>query len=335
MRIWKRIIVVSLIILACLGLVVLSLFGWQPLWGAKTRPLTDRKFDRTAARRERGRYLVEAVAHCPYCHSELDWSAAGAPPQLGKEMAGRIWKLQGMPWLVSPNLTPDLETGAASWSDDMLARSIREGIGHDGRALFTAMPYQYYRYMSDEDLASVVTYIRSIKPVHNILPKTEIPFPSNRLILHAPEPVTDSVPAPDISNPIMRGAYLVQIGTCGGCHTIQENGRATKDLEFAGGFIFQTPLGVLASANITPDPTGISYYDEALFISVLRTGHVGARKLNPEMPWGYFRNMSDEDLRAIYAYLRTLRPIKHAVDNTELPTYCRLCRQRHGLGDRN
>jgi mono/diheme cytochrome c family protein len=335
MRVWKRVVIIGLVALACLVLIALSLLGWQPLVGPKTRPLTDRKFDQTAGRRERGQYLVEAVAHCTYCHSELDWSAQGAPPQPGKEMGGRVWTLQGMPWLVSPNLTPDLETGAASWTDDMLARSIREGIGHDGRALFTTMPYQYFRYMSDEDLASVITYIRSIKPVHNILPKTKIPFPTSRLILSAPEPITSPVSAPDTSNPVMRGEYLVRISTCIACHTVQNDGQVVKGLEFAGGFVFQTPLGVLASPNITPDPSGISYYDEAMFLSVIRTGHVRARKLNPEMPWGYFRNMSDEDLRAIFAYLRTLKPIKHAVDNTEPPTYCRICRQMHGLGDRN
>lgn len=335
MRVWKRIVITGLVALACLVLIALSLLGWQPLFGPKTRPLIDRVFDQTDARRERGQYLVEAVAHCTYCHSELDWSAPGAPPQPGKEMGGRVWTLQGMPWLVSPNVTPDLERGAVNWTDDMLARSIREGIGHDGRALFTTMPYQYFRYMSDEDLASVITYIRSIKPVHNDLPKTEIPFPTNRLILSAPEPITNPVSAPDTSNPVLLGSYLARISTCGACHTIQKDGQAVKELEFAGGFVFQTPLGVLASPNITPDPSGIFYYDEAVFLRAIRTGHVGARKLNPEMPWGYFRNMRDEDIRAVYAYLRTLPPIKHAVDNTEPPTYCRLCRQRHGLGDRN
>lgn len=335
MRISKRIVTVGLIGLACLILIALSLLGWQSLFGPKTRPLTDREFDRTAARRERGQYLVETVAHCAYCHSELDWGAPGAPPRRGKEMGGRTWALQGMPWLVSPNLTPDSETGAGKWTDDMLARSIREGIGHEGRTLFTTMPYQYFRNMSDEDLASVITYIRSINPVHNILPKTKIPFPTNFLILSVPKPITHPVSMPDISTPIMRGEYLIKIGTCGACHTVQNNGQPIKGLEFAGGFVFQTPLGTLASPNITPDPSGISNYDEAMFLRVMHTGQVGARKLNPEMPWGYFRNMSDEDLRAIFAYLRTLKPIKHAVDNTEPPTYCRICRQMHGLGNRN
>jgi predicted HAD superfamily phosphohydrolase len=91
----------------------------------------------------------------------------------------------------------------------------------------------------------------------------------------------------------------------------------------------------VASLNITPDATGISYYDEALFIEMMRTGHVKARQLSPIMPWASYRNMNDEDLKAIFAYLRTLKAVRHRVDNTETPTECKLCRQRHGLGDSN
>ena len=64
-----------------------------------------------------------------------DWSKPGAPPVAGKEGSGHVWSDQDMPWLIAPNITPDKETGAGNWSDDTLARAIREGIGHDGRAL--------------------------------------------------------------------------------------------------------------------------------------------------------------------------------------------------------
>ena len=67
----------------------------------------------------------------------------------------------------------------------MLARAIREGIGHDGRALFPLMPYMNYREMPDEDLASVIIYLRSIPPVKNALHESEIKFPLSRLYLSA------------------------------------------------------------------------------------------------------------------------------------------------------
>jgi hypothetical protein len=85
--------------------------------------------------------------------------------------------------IVASNITPDPETGAGNWTDDQLARAIREGIGHDGRALFPMMPYENLRHMSDEDLASLVVYIRSLPAVRHELPASEIVFPVKYLIL--------------------------------------------------------------------------------------------------------------------------------------------------------
>jgi len=89
------------------------------------------------------------------------------------------------------------------------------------------------------------------------------------------------------------------------------------------------------AANITPDASGVSYYDENLFVEAIRTGKVKARSLSPAMPWVFYRNMTDEDLKAIFAYLKTLQPVNHTVDNTEQPTQCKLCGQKHGGGERN
>ncbi|HKV42032.1 MAG TPA: cytochrome c [Blastocatellia bacterium] len=233
------------------------------------------------------------------------------------------------------NITPDRETGAGAWTDDMLARAIREGIGHDGRTLFPLMPYTRYRAMSDEDLASVIVYLRSLPGVHRQMPKTEINFPVNRLIKGVPRPITRPVVAPDLSTAIKRGSYLANIANCVECHTPRNRGQAIAGLEFAGGFPFDTPQGTVASANITPDPTGIPYYDEQTFVQTLRAGQVKARKLNPVMPWAVYRNMTDEDLKALYAYVRTIKPVKHRVDNTEKPTLCKLCKQVHGSGASN
>ncbi len=67
----------------------------------------------------------------------------------------------------------------------------------------------------------------------------------------------------------------------------------------------------------------------------MRTGLVKARKLKLPMPWPFYRNMSAKDLKAIFSYLRTLRPVRHVVDNTKLPTLSKICGQKHGFGDRN
>jgi mono/diheme cytochrome c family protein len=323
----------GLLLLLSVGITLTT--GWRPLVGARARALVDRKFERTPARVERGRYLVEGVAGCFTCHSEVDWKSEGAPPVSAKKGAGLAFTLDGMPWLVAPNITPDKETGAGLWSDDQLARAIREGIGHDGRALFPLMPYALYRKMSDEDLASIVVYLRSIAPVRNALPQTEIPFPLSRLIQNAPQPLSAPVLPPDMADAVKRGEYLATLAACIDCHTPKDSGQPLAGMEFAGGFIMNEPERKVATANITPDATGISYYTEALFVETMRTGHIKARALSPIMPWSTYRNMTDEDLKAIFAYLRTLPSVRHQVDNTETATPCKLCRQQHGLGERN
>ncbi len=326
------VILLVVIILVCAG--ITFTIGWRPIIGAKKRALTDRKFEKTEARMMRGKYLVEGVNGCFGCHTDLDWSKPGAPPLAGKEGSGHIWSDQMMPWLIAPNITPDKETGAGNWSDDTLARAIREGIGHDGRTLFPVMPYPHYREMSDEDLASIIVYLRSIPPVKNQLPTTQMPFPLKYLMNNMPEPVTAEV-KPDLSTPEKRGQHLVSMAACADCHTPQEKGQPLPGMEFAGGFILYEPKGTVASANITPAASGIGYYNEATFIQAMRTGKVGARPLHYSMPWYFFGKMSDDDLKSIFAYLKTLKPVKHQLDNYEPPTYCRLCKQKHGFGMTN
>jgi mono/diheme cytochrome c family protein len=321
--------IVLIVILA--GAITFTI-GWRPFFGPSVRALTDRKFEPTPERLQRGQYLVESVTGCFACHSKYDDSAQPAPVLISKKGAGRVFLEEGEMRVVSPNITPDKETGIGNWSDDQLARAIREGIGNDGRALFPIMPYAVFRKMSDEDLASVIAYVRTVESAHSDLPKTNLPFPLSRLVNMFPEQVTSPVPPPDVSTPVKRGEYLVTIAACTDCHTPRSKmGKPLAGLEFGGGSVF----GDVAAANITPDPTGISYYDEALFVEAFRTGHVKGRALNHVMPWWFYRNMTDEDLKAMFAYLRTLKPAKHRVDNTVPPTECKLCNQKHGLGDNN
>jgi mono/diheme cytochrome c family protein len=334
-RRWPKIvgiILIALIVLLSLG--ITFTIGWRPIIGAKKRSLNDRKFEMTAARMERGRYLVEGVNGCFGCHTDQDWSKPGAPPVAGREGSGHIWADQDLPWLVAPNITPDKETGAGHWSDDAFARAIREGIGHDGRTLFSAMPYQHYREMSDEDLAAIIVYLRSVPPVHNPLPTTKIPSPLYYLMNNMPQPVTSAVNS-DLSTTEKRGAYLVSMAACADCHTPQEKGEPIAGMEFAGGFLLHEPKGDVVSNNITPAASGIGYDNEATFIQALRQGKVGARPLRASMPWYFFGKMTDDDLKAIYAYLKTVKPVKHQIDNFEPPTFCRLCKQKHGFGATN
>lgn len=339
MKTWKKAIlaVVSLVfVLVVVGLPVMV--GVRPFIGPKTRALTGRRFEATPARLERGKYLV-TTAHppCALCHSPLETKDGRLTVKDGMWMAGRNWAPDGTPFVTAPNLTSDPETGIGTWSDDQLARAIREGIGHDGRTLFPIMPYERFRHMTDEDLASIVVYLRSLPPVKNPLPKSNVPFPVKYLINGVPEPVDGAVTA-DLTTPEKRGRYDVEVlGVCAECHTPRDDkGNRVPGMDYSGGTAL--PYGdrkVIYSANITPAVNGITYYTEALFIEAMRTSKVRSRQLDDMMPTHYFRDMTDQDLKDIFAYLKTLTPVDHYVDNSLPPTLCPKCKLMHGGGERN
>ena len=335
-RSWKKFGAITILVIITVVVVGITLtIGWSPLLGAKKRALTDRKFAATPQRLARGKYLVDGVMGCFGCHTDQDWSKPGAPPVAGREGSGHLCSDRDLPWLVAPNITPDKETGTGNWSDDTLARAIREGIGHDGRALFPIMPYSHYRQLSDEDLASVIVYLRTVPAVRNQLATTKMPFPLNFFMQNMPQPVDAAVPAPDQSTPVTRGNYLVRMGACEDCHTPQEKGQPMPGMDFAGGFLMHEPKGDVVSANITPAASGIGYYSENSFVQAMRIGKVGARPLHASMPWYFYGKMTEDDLKSVFAFLQTVKPVKHQVDNTEPPTYCRLCKQKHGFGRTN
>jgi mono/diheme cytochrome c family protein len=294
----------------------------------------------STGRLERGRYIVEGVAHCFECHGTQDFKNGHGQPRPLMKGAGQVIKdeaFDGVPFpdgLVCPNITPDKETGAGTWTDTQFEKAIRHGIGHDGRELLDYMPYAFFRSMTDEDVASVIVYIRSLAPVRNPLPKRNMPF-EVKLNLH---PEMEPKLAADASEQVKHGWYLVRLAQCNDCHTPNNKDLTPRtEMMFGGGQRMAGEWGDVVTPNITSDATGISHYDEAMFIKTIRTGHAsgGVRELNPLMPYSYFRNMTDEDLKAIFAYLRTVPPVKHNVDNSERPTYCQVCRQTHGFGERN
>jgi len=301
---------------------------------------------RTPERLARGKYLVEGVLQCFTCHSELDFTQRPFQLKPGTKGGGHTFAnieldLPEPNRVVAPNISPDPDYGAGEWKDADFVRALRQGIGHDGRTLYPLMPSYYFRDLSDDDLASVIVYVRSIAPVHINQPKTEL-TDDIRKTLQPLSPV-DHVPEPDRSDRVAYGKYLVTAGHCNDCHTpVDEHSNPLPGMDSAGGQPFTGNWGpdpkkliTVASLNLTPDPSGISYYDENTFIAALRTGTVKARQLSNIMPWAVFRNLSDDDLKAIFAYLQTLKPVQHRVDNTEPPRYCKLCRGKHGFGDRN
>ena len=311
------------------------LLGWMMVFRPRIRPLTDRTFDTSLQRLARGRYLVTTVAACIRCHSPNAMRA----PEAGTEGSGWVLPTPALNPLkhqiVAPNITPDKETGIGLWSDDAIGRAIREGVDRDGRSFGYAMPCAEYRKMSEEDLASVVVYLRSLAPIRRSLPTTKLIFPVQFLVRLVPEPLTAPV-TPDQSSPQERGEYLVAMATCNGCHSPHDfAGHLIDGLDFSGGDVLRMAADSPTAPNITPDATGIQRLTADSFRDLMRTGQLAGRTLHPLMPYQQYAGLTDTDLSDMYAFLSSVKPVKHFVDGSQPPTLCRVCKNQHGGGSRN
>ncbi len=318
---WKKYVLVAVLGLAAVPAYVVL----KPPKRAEPSPI---KVERTAERIARGKHLFEHVADCEGCHSERDFTRLAAPTLEGRRGVGfRFPPELGLPGaIVAPNLTSDVETGLGAWTDGEIIRAIREGISRDGRALFPFMPYENFRHMSDEDVFSLVAYMRSLPPVRNELPRSSIAFPVSILMKSAPQPVA-SVPAVNPQDKVKYGEYLTRMGSCANCHTKMEQGQPVAGMTLAGGEVFNLPGFTVVSANLTPDEeTGMGKWSEDFFKSKFHEyGEYtlkGAPKVpasaNTIMPWLSLSQLSDDELSAIYAYLRTQKPIRNAVKTRPL-----------------
>ena len=335
----KTIVLSVLVVLVLAVLGAITSVGWQVVLGPDARPVSAEKFEVTDARLARGKYLVEGPMACFHCHTEHDLSTPELPIIEAKRGAGWVMPIPELNNIPSRNITPDVETGIGAWSDDEIARAIREGVRRDGSALFPVMPYLNYASLDDDDVRSIVVYLRTIPAVRNTVPTRSLPGPLEYIVKTMPKPLTTPQPSHPASTPEDRGKYLATIAECKSCHTpTDDQGIPLPGLEFGGGGSFggpETAIPKVFSRNLTSDPSGIAHYDESLFLETIRTGQVGGRTLSHVMPFAFLRNMTDEDLRDVFAYLKSVPPVRHRVSNTDPPTPCPLCNQSHGLGELN
>lgn len=314
-----------LCVVGLLAVAVAGAFAFLVLKSPEAAAPARIKVEATPERLERGRYLFHSVADCAGCHSPRNPEKFAMMPTPEGTGSGFEFPLElGFPGKVrAPNITPDAETGLGRWSDGEKIRAIREGISRDGRALFPFMPYPHFATMSDEDLYSVVAYVNSLAPVKRTVPRTELDFPVKYLIKFAPKPVTAKVSAPDRADKVKYGEYLVRLADCIECHTQLDKGELVKGMEYAGGHEFPVGNLLARSANITPDEeTGLGKWDEARFVAKFK-GYANLTYENAPrttqanftvMPWYGLSQMTEDDLKAIYAYLRTLPAIRNSVD---------------------
>jgi mono/diheme cytochrome c family protein len=266
---------------------------------------------------ERGRYVVRDLAPCAACHAQPEQRAAyseGADVPLA---GGSVFAIPPGNFFVR-NLTADSETGLGNVTDGAIARALRSGIGHDGRAL---LPFMEMQGLADDDLEAVVSYLRTQPPVRNPVPPhryTLIGKIVKATVLANPvgPETTPPVRAPRGAS-VETGRYLVEsVSLCWACHT--ERSQMTGALtgpRFGGTTGFEEPddpTRTWSPPNITGDPeTGrIGRMTEDQFVARFRQG-----RLIPgsPMPWQAFARISDEDLRAMYRYLETVPRVKNEV----------------------
>ena len=310
-------------VLALVGaLVVLMVLGGGVFVAARQHLTFDAPYPNVSASTDsaviaRGRYLVRDLAPCATCHGDPSQRAANARGEDVPLVGGFVFDIPPGKFYTR-NLTPDPETGLGRVPDRAIARALRYGVGHDGRAL---LPFMEMQGLADDDLVAVVSYLRSQAPVRHPVPPHEVTLlgrvvkatalanpvgPASRPPARAPRGAT-----------LENGKYLTEAVTlCWACHTdrSQMTGALTGP-RFGGATGFtesDDPTHSWSPPNITADPeTGrIGRMTEDQFVARFRQG-----RLIPgsPMPWQGFARMADDDLRAIYRYLKTVPPVKRDV----------------------
>ena len=239
---------------------------------------------------QRGQHLASAVAACVDCH--------------GPSLAGKIFVDDpALGRIVSPNLTRGRGGIGSAFADADFVRAIRHGVDPSGRQLLV-MPSDDYNHFSDADLGAIIGYVRSLPAIETALPSNELRFigrllfavgqlslqPAAGLDHFAPRP-----PAPAAGLTAEYGRYLADSAGCPSCH----------GPGLSGGRVPQAPLNAVPAANITV--AGLGSWSEAEFIRAMRTGmRPDGRVLNTSMPWPYYAQMTDDELRAIWRFLQVV-----------------------------
>jgi mono/diheme cytochrome c family protein len=315
MKILLKIVGVLLVVVV---LVAVGGVAYLKLAFPKVSAATDLKIQSTPELVERGRYLANHVAVCIDCHSTRNWDHFAGPIIAGTEGKGGEAFIEGFPGeLYSKNITP---AALGTWTDGEVLRAFTAGVNRDGRPLFPLMPYLAYGRMAREDAEAIVAYLRTLAPIQNEVPARKLGFPLNILVETMPQDA-EPQPIPPASDTVAYGRYLTNAAACAECHTPQEKGKPVPGMELAGGFEFPMPEGTNRSVNITPDDeTGIGGWSREFFIQRFKQYEGKTRlpldetRFNSVMPWVMYAGMTEQDLGAIYDFLRTLTPVKNKVE---------------------
>lgn len=255
---------------------------------------------------ERGSYLVNGLLTCGNCHTPR---GPGGVWDMSKQLSGGPQTWDEMTFKVKgANITPDAETGIGQWSDADIRRALRTGIRPNGTQMAPIMPYGFYMVFTTADIDAVVAYLRSVPAVRNAVAP---PLYKAAMNVDIPPAANKAMSEADMADPAKRGFYLATIGHCMECHTPIVNDRHDLIAQLGkGGQPFSGPWGVTVSRNITSHKSaGLGAWSDAEIKAAITQGvRKDGSKLKPPMQFPLYAKMTDEDLGAIVAYLRTVPP---------------------------
>ncbi len=285
------------------------------------------ELERTPQRVERGRYLADHLAACIDCHSPRDWTRFSGPPIAGREYSGgdNLAPMLGRKGVIhAPNLTP---TALATWSDGELIRAITLGVGHDGRRLRAFMPYRDYALLPEDDVLSIVAYLRTLPERAGAVPSTRLGWLVDWATRRRPPGLAGPEPWPnDLQD---RGRRLARIAGCVNCHSPWRLGALRERRLLSGGTALE-----IAGAEPLPPPDlragsggRLAAVDRDTFVARFTPGRLathdtrfanaaersldeagGSRptRRSTPMPWRVYSGIDPDDLGAIFDYLRSL-----------------------------
>jgi mono/diheme cytochrome c family protein len=251
---------------------------------------------------KRGSYLVNTIMTCGNCHTPK-----GPTGDIKEKAFSGFLEFDEPPFKVTAsNITPDKATGIGKYSDKELKNLLRTGIKPNGSPLAEIMPTSFYEILTPSDLNAIVAYLRTLKPISSQVPSPiyKIALP-HHLFPGSEKPYTQT----QLRNKVKRGFYLATIGHCMECHTpMTQKGRDFVGDLGKGGFELKGPWGVSVSSNITSSKTaGIGdWTDDEIKRAITQGVRKDGSKLKPPMGYGYYVGMTNADLDAIVAYLRTV-----------------------------
>ncbi|MGH7470616.1 MAG: c-type cytochrome [Longimicrobiales bacterium] len=194
---------------------------------------------------------------------------------------------------------------------------LRYNVRPHGRA---AVPFMQFERLSDEDIVAILSFLRALPPAVNDVPRHDLSLMGKAVVSFVikPNPLDNKAPktAPAIAPTVERGEYLVNsVAECAGCHTLRDlRSGAVIGPHLGGGFEYPAdadPSILFTPPNLTSDPTGMAgRLTEDQFVARFRQGRLIKESI---MPWEAFLEMSEDDVRAIYRYIKSVPAVRNEV----------------------